>query len=98
MNQLLEVDVPAARTIRTSWSAKGMMTSAFLLEEAVISNYDVSNISRQQDGSSAVTSAESVDGSTMMTSAVMSSQSAVDKRSARDGATSFNSYSESDVA
>ncbi|KZV57318.1 hypothetical protein F511_24544 [Dorcoceras hygrometricum] len=38
---------------------------------------DVSNISRQQDGSAAVTSAESVDGSAMMTSAVMSSQSAV---------------------
>ncbi|KZV39373.1 hypothetical protein F511_30069 [Dorcoceras hygrometricum] len=72
-----------------------MMTSAFLLEEsgisdddvrfisrqqAVISNYDVSNISRQQDGSAAVTSAESVDGSVMMTSAVMSSQSAVEQK------------------
>ncbi|KZV27676.1 hypothetical protein F511_42341 [Dorcoceras hygrometricum] len=63
-----------------------MMTSAFLLEEVVISNYDVSNISSQ------------LDGSVMMTSAVMSSQSAVeqkisafDKRSARDGATSFKS-------
>ncbi|KZV41941.1 hypothetical protein F511_22056 [Dorcoceras hygrometricum] len=38
---------------------------------------DVINISRQQDGSAAVTSAESVDGSAMMTPAVMSSQSAV---------------------
>ncbi|KZV55321.1 hypothetical protein F511_18853 [Dorcoceras hygrometricum] len=36
-----------------------MMMSAFLLEEAVVSNYDVSNISRQQDGSATVTSAES---------------------------------------
>ncbi|KZV25808.1 hypothetical protein F511_27871 [Dorcoceras hygrometricum] len=65
-----------------------MMTSAFLLEEAVISNddvsiadgeevvisnYDVSYISRQ------------LDGSVMMISVVMSSQSAVDKRSPRDG-------------
>ncbi|KZV37589.1 hypothetical protein F511_13860 [Dorcoceras hygrometricum] len=72
-----------------------MMTSAFLLEEsgisdgdvsfigrqqAVISNYDVSNISRQQDGSAAVTSAESVDGSAMMMSEVMSSQSAVEQK------------------
>ncbi|KZV17634.1 hypothetical protein F511_19997 [Dorcoceras hygrometricum] len=48
-----------------------MMTSALLLEEVVISKYDVINISRQ------------LDGSAMMTSAVMSSQSAVDKRSTR---------------
>ncbi|KZV14100.1 hypothetical protein F511_44435 [Dorcoceras hygrometricum] len=49
------------------------MTSAFLLEEAVFSNYDVSNISRQ------------LDGSVMMTSAVMSLQSAVElKISAED--------------
>ncbi|KZV42299.1 hypothetical protein F511_43490 [Dorcoceras hygrometricum] len=47
------------------------------IQSVVISNYDVSNISRQ------------LDGSAMMTSAVMSSQSAADKRSARDGATSF---------
>ncbi|KZV34152.1 hypothetical protein F511_40933 [Dorcoceras hygrometricum] len=86
MNQLLEVDVPAAGTIRTSWSSKAMLMSAFLLEESGISNYDVRNISRQ------------LDGLVMMTSAVMPSQSAaeqnisaVDKRSARDGATSFNS-------
>ncbi|KZV48621.1 hypothetical protein F511_09932 [Dorcoceras hygrometricum] len=32
------------------------MTSAYLLEVAVFSNYDVSNISRQQDGSAIVTS------------------------------------------
>ncbi|KZV43994.1 F-box/LRR-repeat protein 3 [Dorcoceras hygrometricum] len=71
------------------------MTTAFLLEEsgisdddvcfisrqqAVINNYDVSNISRQQDGSAAVTSTESIDGSAMMTSAVMSSQSAVEQK------------------
>ncbi|KZV20629.1 hypothetical protein F511_22043 [Dorcoceras hygrometricum] len=69
-----------------------MMVSALLLKESRISNhdvfisivkkscnYDVSNISRQ------------LNGSAMMTSAVMSSKSAVDKRSARDGATSFNS-------
>ncbi|KZV30026.1 hypothetical protein F511_33399 [Dorcoceras hygrometricum] len=48
--------------------------------ESGISDDDVSYISRQQDGSAA-----------MMTSAVMSSQSAVDKGSARDGAASFNS-------
>ncbi|KZV43227.1 hypothetical protein F511_38452 [Dorcoceras hygrometricum] len=42
-------------------------------------NNDVSNISRQ------------LDGSAMLTSAVMSSQSALDKRSAIDGATSFKS-------
>ncbi|KZV36190.1 TMV resistance protein N-like [Dorcoceras hygrometricum] len=87
-----ESDVNVKRNLESA-----MMTLAFLLEEAVISNYDVSNISRQQDGSAAVTSAESVVGSAMMTSAMMSSQSAVDKRSARDGATSFNSYSESDA-
>ncbi|KZV21950.1 hypothetical protein F511_09823 [Dorcoceras hygrometricum] len=64
------------------------MTSAFLLEEvvisnydvcfisrqqAVISNYDVSNISRQLNGSVMMTSA-------VMTSAVMSSQSAVEQK------------------
>ncbi|KZV54074.1 nuclear-pore anchor [Dorcoceras hygrometricum] len=43
------------------------MTSAFLLEEAVIRKYDVSLISRQ------------LDGSAMMMSVVMSSQSAVGK-------------------
>ncbi|KZV27669.1 TMV resistance protein N-like [Dorcoceras hygrometricum] len=73
-----ESDVDVKRNLESA-----MMTSTFLLEETVISNYDVSNISRQ------------LDGSVMMTSEVMSSQSAieqkisaVDMRSARDGATS----------
>ncbi|KZV52189.1 hypothetical protein F511_07144 [Dorcoceras hygrometricum] len=53
------------------------MTSAFLLEESGISEDDVSNISKQNNRSAEVKSAESVDGSAMMMSAVMSSQSAV---------------------
>ncbi|KZV50583.1 hypothetical protein F511_33124 [Dorcoceras hygrometricum] len=56
------------------------MKQQVTVDEAVISNDDVSFISRQQDGSAAVTLAESVDGSPMMTSAVMSSQSAVEQK------------------
>ncbi|KZV17156.1 hypothetical protein F511_29463 [Dorcoceras hygrometricum] len=49
-----ETDVNVKRNLESA-----MMTSAFLLEEAVISNYDVNQLSRQQDGSATVTSAES---------------------------------------
>ncbi|KZV24438.1 hypothetical protein F511_20419 [Dorcoceras hygrometricum] len=59
------------------------MTSAFLLEEVVIINYDISFISIQQ----AVISnydvrniSRQLDGSAMMTSVVMSSQSAVEQK------------------
>ncbi|KZV32466.1 polyphenol oxidase, chloroplastic-like [Dorcoceras hygrometricum] len=55
-----ESDVDVKRNL-----VSAMMMSAFILEEAVFSNYDISNISRQQDVSAIVTSA------------VMSSQSAV---------------------
>ncbi|KZV54123.1 respiratory burst oxidaseprotein C-like [Dorcoceras hygrometricum] len=57
---------PAYVNVKNLESA--MMTSVFLLEEAVISNYDVSNINRQ------------LDGSAMMMSAVISSQSAVEQK------------------
>ncbi|KZV40088.1 hypothetical protein F511_42948 [Dorcoceras hygrometricum] len=59
------------------------MMSAFLLEDVVISNYDVSFISRQQ----AVISkydvsniSRQLDGSAMMTSTVMPSQSVVEQK------------------
>ncbi|KZV24439.1 hypothetical protein F511_20420 [Dorcoceras hygrometricum] len=59
------------------------MTSAFLLEEVVISNYDVSFISRQQAAISnydVSNISRQLDGSAMITSAVMSSQSAVEQK------------------
>ncbi|KZV46058.1 phototropin-2-like [Dorcoceras hygrometricum] len=59
------------------------MTSAFLLEEVVISNYDVSFISIQQvliSNYEVSNVSRQLDGSTMMTSAVMSSQSAVEQK------------------
>ncbi|KZV55707.1 ABC transporter C family member 12-like [Dorcoceras hygrometricum] len=67
-----------------------MMTSACLLEEAMSSKDDVSNISRQLSGNSNddISSKQQIqrrevadeDRTVMMTSAVMSSQSTVDKK------------------